>query len=441
MDALQACGVSPCGDVDCPSFLPSNITKANIDLLKASNARVVLDTTTGDEASRIWVLNSDDGSIRFAANVFDNLTSASSVQTWRAAGAGDDDATGVTFKSLSPAVPGGASIGAFAFGSFHASAGVRVMAEGSNALLLIAQRGQHRRRCRPMGAPWRHARAPGRRAGCARRRGLSGRRVRREPLAAAAGSFGMDGAPGGKLNGGGGSAGALHGNESLVPLVAGSAGGNGATTDNEDSIALHGTGGGGGGAVELVAGAKLAVSSTGGVFSPGYGGTGGRGKDAEPSPSFGSGGGGGSGGAVLLEAPLVVVLGTVAVGGGGGGQGADETTNAPLLPFLTGASGAAAYRGLAGTPIAAAGAGGCRSMTSGVTTAGYGGCGGDGSNATGVALPGVDARNGGGGGGGAGRIRINSASPSTRTVAATLLPEGASSLGALDQCTGELCEP
>ncbi|MCA9601779.1 MAG: hypothetical protein KC417_07140, partial [Myxococcales bacterium] len=298
VDALQACGVSPCGDVDCPSFLPSNITKANIDLLKASNARVVLDTTTGDEASRIWVLNSDDGSIRFAANVFDNLTSASSVQTWRAAGAGDDDATGVTFKSLSPAVPGGASIGAFAFGSIHIAQGVRVMAEGSNALLLIAQRdisidgtldvGQWGHPGGTLAPPGGGPAVP---SGVGSPGGESGVALG----GGGGGSFGMDGAPGGKLNGGvpGGSAGALHGNESLVPLVAGSAGGNGATTDNEDSIALHGTGGSGGGAVELVAGAKLAVSSTGGVFSPGYGGTGGRGKDAEPSPRFGSGGGGG----------------------------------------------------------------------------------------------------------------------------------------------------
>jgi hypothetical protein len=149
-----------------------------------------------------------------------------------------------------------------------------------------------------------------------------------------------------------------YGTSALVPLVAGSSGGN------------SGYGGGtGGGALQLVAGTSITV---GGTITVG-GGAGFRSS------------GGGSGGALLLEAPAVTVTGTLAANGGGGAnvfggtpQGGQASAT-PAQGSTTDGSDAPGGNGSGGATING-GAAGALASASGFN---------------------------GGGGGGAGYIRIN----------------------------------
>jgi hypothetical protein len=156
--------------------------------------------------------------------------------------------------------------------------------------------------------------------------------------------------------------GATYGTATLVPLVGGSAGGSGEC----------GLPGGGGGALQIIAGTSIIVRSLGSINAGGGGGGSGCG-------NYGGPGGGGAGGAILLEAPMVTILGTLAANGGGGAaQGVAGTAGtANNLP----SSGGSAYAG-----VGSAGA-----------TIG----GGNGMDLDAGAPFNV------GGGGGAGRIRIN----------------------------------
>lgn len=174
-----------------------------------------------------------------------------------------------------------------------------------------------------------------------------------------------------------GAPGPTYGTPELIPLVGGSAGGDG---------------GSGGGALQLVAGHKLLVGSHGWISCGGGGG------GASGLTWFGCGGG--SGGAVLIEAPLVEVAGTIAANGGGGGatygggRGKDGTVDANPTPggYHLDPEGAAGGRGSGGREIN----------------------GEDGHHSSRFVC--------GGGGGGAGRIRIN-----TRTggliVTGTISPD------------------
>ena len=151
-----------------------------------------------------------------------------------------------------------------------------------------------------------------------------------------------------------------YGNATLLPLVAGSAGG-GQGAGHE--------GGRGGGAIQISAGQSILVGTNGVVDVPGYG-------------ASGNGGGGGSGGAILLEAPEVTINGVIAANGGGAGVfegGGLAQSGQPSAQPAQGQNAQCAV-GAAGTHI-------------------------DGSNGTSI---GANATSGGGGG--AGRIRINTTS-------------------------------
>jgi hypothetical protein len=149
--------------------------------------------------------------------------------------------------------------------------------------------------------------------------------------------------------------------------------GGGAFCGKGGSGALGGRGGAGGGAVQIIAGGKLTLAATGVIHVGGAGGG-------------WNGGGGGSGGAILLEANVITIAGTLAANGGGGGEG----------------DGVAGDSGLNASPDAVPAPSGNGTATSDDN-------GGDGS-----AAKLVDGSPGGivsgGGGGGAGRIRLNSKS-------------------------------
>ena len=195
---------------------------------------------------------------------------------------------------------------------------------------------------------------------------------------------GGSGGGGGGTGGAGGTAGPLAvppggaGTSDLLlsPLYGGSGGGGGAGIGFE--------GGGGGGAVQLSAGARIVIG--GALVAAGAGG----GQGDVGTGATGAGSGGGGGGAVLLEAPAITIIGTVAAGGGGGGGAACSA----LLKELAGAAGAP---------------GGEDGQVAG---GGAAGCSGDGPGGNGGALD-VPAQggtegsyNGGGGGGGFGRLRL-----------------------------------
>ncbi len=159
----------------------------------------------------------------------------------------------------------------------------------------------------------------------------------------------------------------------LIPLCGGSGGGG---QWGPDTIDRGSEGGGGGGAVQITAGIRIQIQSSGAVLAGGGGGSGGH---------PGGGGGGGAGGAILLEAPEVnlTVGGTLGAGGGGGGSGGWNP------------------HGVSGTDGDAGGAGG--PATSNGTAGGAGG-----GSGVPVAGDGVDhTHNSGGGGGAFGRVRIN----------------------------------
>ncbi len=181
---------------------------------------------------------------------------------------------------------------------------------------------------------------------------------------------------------------AAYGNATLVPLTAGSAGGNGALVND----------GQGGGAVQLVAGTSFNLHAGGHINAGGSGGTfGGTTKQ--------SSGGGGSGGAILIESPTVNLDGAVGANGGGGGQGNGDTGDDAKADVIA-KGGHKVAPGAAGDPA------------------------GDGS--FGAALNGGDGPSSptfsaGGGGGGAGRIRVN-----TTSGAATIT-------GAISPAAGSAC--
>ena len=186
---------------------------------------------------------------------------------------------------------------------------------------------------------------------------------------AGAGYCGVGG-PGASLLGASAAAGGgvSWGTPAIIPLVAGSNGGDG-----------FGAGGDGGGAIQLVAATSITVAGVihvggkGGLNSGVFDGTGTLSQQAA---------GGGSGGSILLESLAVTVSGTLAANGGGGGgdvSGADATGDAQP-----------ATGGVADATHAAGGAG-----SAGATLGGQAGT--SAANST-----------SGGGGGAAGRIRINS---------------------------------
>ncbi|MEO5769433.1 MAG: hypothetical protein ABIS92_13865, partial [Polyangia bacterium] len=175
------------------------------------------------------------------------------------------------------------------------------------------------------------------------------------------GGKGGIGNPSGQASNGG----APYGAPDLVPLLGGASGGGG------PAASLDQSGGQGGGALQLTAGMRIRVTTTGRINVGGGAG-------------HSNGGGAGSGGALLLEAPTVVVAGVLAANGGGGAV------------FNGGSSG---QSGMA-TETRALGS---------VATAGQGSSATDVDGTDGTALP-DNANSAGGGGGGAGRIRVNTTS-------------------------------
>ncbi|MBL8620126.1 MAG: hypothetical protein JNK64_02455 [Myxococcales bacterium] len=189
------------------------------------------------------------------------------------------------------------------------------------------------------------------------------------------GGFATAGAIGGNDGNGDGGGGAAYGDAMLAALEGGSGGG------SADGDCSEGPPGAGGGAVQLYATVSIAI--TGKINAGGGGGGGGHGCAFQ----YTAGRGGGSGGAIYLQAPQVVLDGTIAANGGGGGGGAD---------FNDGGGG---QDGAVGTAPASGGdAGGGN----------YGARGGDGGTDVAPTAGGDNDGdgNGGGGGGAAGRIVI-----------------------------------
>ncbi len=222
------------------------------------------------------------------------------------------------------------------------------------------------------------------------------------------GSAGANGANGHQCTDcGGGSAGAVSGAATLVPLRGGCRGGDGGSSAGD----AHG--GGGGGAVQISTAGALKVTGT--VSAAGGGGR--RGSNHEDG-----GGGGGSGGAVLLEGDSVSISSSARLTANGGGGASGNDTN--------GANGDHGDDGSqTGTSRAPGG------------TGDYGGDGGDGGASAGAPTSGSEGQNectnwiivcleytpgagGGGGGGGVGRVRINRATtctpPGTQSPAPTV---------------------
>lgn len=156
-----------------------------------------------------------------------------------------------------------------------------------------------------------------------------------------------------------GQGGNIYGNEQISPLLGGSLGGHAAYSN---------TGGGlGGGAIQISAGGTIAIGPKGSINVGGGGG-------GLPGGTYGQGGG--SGGSLLLEAPVITILGALAANGGSG-------------------SGNKSGK-----------AGGVNDIPVGSFPQGYGAAGDkdatDGTQSSGI----YD----GGGGGGAGRLRFNTTS-------------------------------
>lgn len=186
------------------------------------------------------------------------------------------------------------------------------------------------------------------------------------------------------MGGRGGNVGGMGGTSIGAPAVirGGCAGGLGGA-----GTATQAPRGAGGGAVQITA--RTSITVDGVIHVGGGGGAGGR-------VGYGGGGGGGSGGFIGLDAPIVIVTGTLAANGGGGGGGASDVGNAD-----NGGDGRTSS-----TP-ATAGAG--------AATSNIGACASGGIGAAGTTLGGQNAGNslcgGGGGGGAAGFILIWSAMP------------------------------
>jgi hypothetical protein len=175
--------------------------------------------------------------------------------------------------------------------------------------------------------------------------------------------------------------GQAYGNATIIPLVAGSGGG-----DGQGSYF-----GAGGGALQISAGQSILVRNVGAITAGGGGG---------------QYGGGGSGGAILLEAPSVTMNGILAANGGGGGA------------FGNGGAGGA---GSDATPNNLAAPGSTEGLI-------VGGAGSAGATIIGMAgnqaVPDSGANGTGSGGGGAGWIRINTpCGMATIGANATLSPD------------------
>jgi hypothetical protein len=183
------------------------------------------------------------------------------------------------------------------------------------------------------------------------------------------GGYGGSGGVGGKNNGTGGAGGIAWGS-ATVPMLVGGAGGAGGNAPSS------GAGGGGGGAIQILSNTQIQIASGGSINVGGCAG--------DVASGAHPGGGGGAGGAIVLEAPLVAILGALAANGGGGAGGDN------------GASPGAA--GQLGPALAQGGAGNAGNENGG-------------SGAAGTTFVGGNAANGGahcgGGGGGVGWIRIN----------------------------------
>lgn len=210
------------------------------------------------------------------------------------------------------------------------------------------------------------------------------------------GGYGHNGGPGGNGGGGsssrGGAQGGNFGDDWLVPLAGGCAGG-----DSGVGTIAQVPGGGGGGAIQISASADFIVDSIGAISAAGGGGRGGLVR--------GGGGGGGSGGSILLEGGHMTIAPRAAIVANGGGAGGGGATNTGL-----GGSGGDGADGHALDASPASGG-------PGSSRGGDGSSGGAGTQNAQMGGAGSMMGGGGGGGGGVGRYRIRSATGCTITGA------------------------
>jgi hypothetical protein len=208
---------------------------------------------------------------------------------------------------------------------------------------------------------------------------------------------GGDGAPSNQPSPTGVGGASCSSSPTTIPLKGGQGGGDGGQASANG-------GGGGGGAMALVALESITIASGGAVTAPGAGGLSGTGTAGN------GGGGGGGGGAILLEAPIVDVMGAITANGGGGG--------APT-------GGSDGNRGaIASSSAAAGGTFSCVETPGATAVTRRGGAGGsrlaaavDGTTCTiSDATPTVISSQGGGGGGAAGRTHIRRHSGTTTGV-------------------------
>lgn len=189
------------------------------------------------------------------------------------------------------------------------------------------------------------------------------------------GSAGPDGPAGGAAYGSG---------DPTIAVLVGGGGGGGA--DGGGAV-----GGGGGAALQLASNVSIAIGSNGAINLGGCGGHHGGGND--------SGGGGGAGGTLLIEAPMLTLVGVLAANGGGGGGGSGGTD------------------GSAGSTDAQPAPGGARNTNVAVGGSGAAGATITGDNGTYSSQP----SHSGGGGGGAGRIRLETRTGSAMVGSAAIL--------------------
>jgi hypothetical protein len=200
-------------------------------------------------------------------------------------------------------------------------------------------------------------------------------------------------------------AGTVYGDATITNLIGGSGGGTA-----YDGTCGNRTAGAGGGAIQLSSATSIVVS--GGINVGGGGGGGGR-SPITSSCNMTAGSGGGSGGALVLQAPVVGVPGTIAANGGAGGSSAGDVEGDNNYPSAHGEDGA---DGLLAASAAAPGA------DVGVWSS-AGGAGGAGATGPGDGLENNDCDgNGGGGGGSVGRIVIAIPATGTITIGGTASP-------------------
>jgi hypothetical protein len=183
---------------------------------------------------------------------------------------------------------------------------------------------------------------------------------------------------GGNPMGGGGVAGTAHAAEPVTALLDLRGGCQGANGGLSTSGGTRGRGGFGGGAVYLIAGTSIRIDTSGAINASGGGGIGG--------PIKGGGGGGGAGGIIGLDAPTVLVDGTLFARGGGGASGGSDTA--------VGLKGSEPTNATTQTP------GGSVALSGTGSGNGWPGCGAPNGTVGGDAVPGGAAVAAGGGGGG-----------------------------------------